>query len=229
MVNDAVMQVLEYSPSTGADDLRLRTADESYVALTSEQEIALQKAYSLLSFHANLEGKRGFLNRADLRNAIGALTDVDNPSDSMIDSMISEFASNKVDVSLDDFRRMVTSGVLFPSHVGRHWAAVSLAEAETIRRILHLRKRNDSHQIIPLATTELCLRYSPLTGNSLPAGDGGVVFDASWGWQQNGSKATVFEAAVSHSSFRFFDCDMHFSEAALNVLIKTLRARYIAR
>jgi hypothetical protein len=127
---------------------------------------------------------------------------------------------------------------------------VSLAEAETIRRILHLRKRCDNQCIIPNLSAELALRYSPMCEPDAPkAGDGGVIFDASWGWQPSerrvtggsistectqfskGNKffsptgATAYEAAVAHSSFRFFDGDMHFSDPALNVLIRVVRGR----
>ena len=37
-----------------------------------------------------------------------------------------------------------------------------------------------------------------------------------------GTKATPFEASMAHASFRLFDGDMHFSVAALNILIKTI-------
>eukprot|EP01033_Poteriospumella_lacustris_P010457 gene10460-7435_t len=37
-----------------------------------------------------------------------------------------------------------------------------------------------------------------------------------------GTKATWFEASSAHNNFRFFDCDMYYSNASLNVLLKTL-------
>ena len=59
-------------------------------------------------------------------------------------------------------------------------------------------------------------------------GDGGIAFGASSGWQATGdiiaqTGATAAEAATSHNTFRFFDCDMHYSEAQVNVLIRSLQ------
>ena len=103
--------------------------------------------------------------------------------------------------------------------------AVSLSEAETIRRILHIRTRNTTASGIGLAgnKTELALRYSPMSTPGAPlAGDGGVVFDATPSWTQNGTGATTYEAALAHSAYRFFDGDVHFAQAALNILIRVL-------
>jgi hypothetical protein len=241
-----VVMVLEYAPSTATSELRLRTSDEARVLLSRDQEVALAKAHSLLGFHANAAGVSGMLNRMDLRNAVCAVLDVKDISDDVIDGILEKFSETKEFVTLDEFRELLSSGYLYPKHVGRHWVAVSLAEAETIRRILHLRKRgNDRESVIANSSTQLALRYSPISGphNVCAAGDGGMIFDASWGWQTRYSAvapallsgtesptsvsttgATIYEASIAHSSFRFFDCDMHFPEASLNVLIQVLRS-----
>jgi hypothetical protein len=221
-----VVMVLEYAPSTVASELRLRTLEEARVTLTQDQETALRKAHSLLGFHANSVGRTGSLSRLDLKNAVSAVLDTKDLPNTVIDDIIDKFSKDKQFLTLDEFRELLSSGHLYSKHRGRHWVAVSLAEAETIRRILHLRKRCDSEHVIPHATTELALRYSPISApNASPAGDGGVIFDASWGWQRRGSGCTAYEAAVAHSSFRFFDCDMHFGEASLNVLVQVLRSK----
>ena len=59
-------------------------------------------------------------------------------------------------------------------------------------------------------------------------GDGGIAFGASSGWLATGdiiaqTGATAAEAATSHNTFRFFDCDMHYSEEQVNVLIRSLQ------
>jgi hypothetical protein len=41
--------------------------------------------------------------------------------------------------------------------VGRYWVALSLAEAETVRRILHIRKKKTPLSLINNATTEVPL------------------------------------------------------------------------
>lgn len=220
-----VVMVLEYSPSTTPDFLRLKKEDEYRTILTISQEQALAKAHALLGFHAANAGFPGFLARQDLIHAIQAATDI-TPSDETVDSLIQTFSLNKSMVSLEEFKSLFTCGKLFPEHQGKYWVAVSLSEAETIRRILHVRKRKDPNHLIPNCSTEIALRYSPLSAPDAPiAGDGGIVFDASWGWQRmgTGSKATAFEAAIAHNSFRFFDCDMHFSQPSLNILIRVLK------
>ncbi len=76
--------------------------------------------------------------------------------------------------------------------MGRYWVALSLAEAETVRRILHIRKKKNPLSLINNATTEVPLRYSIMSA------PGGIVFDASWRWQRAGTEATPYEAAVAH-------------------------------
>jgi hypothetical protein len=225
-----VVMVLEFAPSSDSTELRLRTQAEEHVKLTDQQLEALRKAHSLLGFHANAEGHVNYLAREDLRHAVNAFTD-EKPTEALLDSITEKFSQEKRGyLSFDEFTNLLVSGILHPQHVGRYYVAVSLAEAETIRRILHIRKRKDPEHVIPHASTEVALRYSPMsTPGAPPAGDGGVVFDASRRWHTaQGTGAMPFEAAVAHSSFRFFDCDMHFSLPALNVLVRSLHGRYKA-
>jgi hypothetical protein len=225
-----VVMVLEFAPSSLPADLRLRTREEEHVKLSEAQLTALRKAHSLLGFHAGAEGNANYLAREDLRHAVRAFTD-EKPSEELLDSITRQFSQEKSGyLSFDEFTALLVSGILHPQHIGRYYVAVSLAEAETIRRILHIRKRKDPDHVIPNTSTEVALRYSPMsTPGAPPAGDGGVVFDASRAWHTaKGTKSTPFEAAVAHSSFRFFDCDMHFSLPALNVLVRSLHGRYDA-
>jgi len=204
----------------------LKTIEEAKPVLTSEQEKLLEKAHALFGFHGSVEGSPGLLSRQDLVNAIVSATDI-SPSGALIDLVFSQYSTDGKYLSLNDFKSMVTSGLLFPESVGRYWVAISLAEAETIRRILHVRSSKGLTDLISGSNTEMALRYSPLSSlSSHQAGDGGLVFDASKLWHTDGTKATQYEAAVSHSSFRFFDCDMHFSNASLNILVRVLKARY---
>ena len=182
------------------------------------------KAHTLLGHSAIEAGHAHGLSREDLRRAIEAFTDI-SPMDQQLDDIIKAHCGGQQFIPLEQFRSLFTSGVLQPVHQGRYWVAVSLAEAETIRRILHVRKQGHPQQLLSAASTEVALHYSPLCApGGSKAGDGGVVFDASWGWRQ-GTRATAFEASVAHSSFRFFDCDMHFAPQAINVLLRVLRSR----
>lgn len=238
------MKVLEYAPDTSQTVLRLKTPEETCYELSDDQELSLKKAHALLGFHAALENKSGFLSRVDLVNAITSVID-EPPSEEMVNDVMMKFCSNGSFMSLAEFRNLLTRGPLHPQCNGRYWVAISLAEAETIRRILHLREHSSivnkelskdstiNPQLIPNTSTEIALRFTPMCApNSPQGGDGGVIFDASWGWQterrnvaNNLNQPTKYEASLAYSCFRFFDCDMHFSPASLNVLIRAIRGR----
>lgn len=128
------------------------------------------------------------MNKEDLLYAVQAATD-NVPSDALLNELLDKFSSEiKSDqklMSLADFRSMLTHGQLHPSHVGRYFVAVSLCEAETIRRILHVRKKKDPTHLIDRKDTEIALRYSAMSGPGAPlAGDGGMILDASWNWER---------------------------------------------
>jgi Ca2+-binding EF-hand superfamily protein len=203
----------------------LKTSEEMQIQLSEEEDKALAKAHTLLGFEAMGTGNPHHLTRKDLANAIFAATDA-VPTEEQLDSLIQQFSADQKYLNFEEFKRLMTSGILYPEHKGRNWVAVSLAEAETIRRIIHIRQKLKDNKVQPLienATTEIALRYSLMNGPTAPlSGDGGVILDSSLQWHQHGTAATVYEAAKAHNSFRFFDCDMHYAPSALNVLIRAV-------
>lgn len=219
---------MEYTPSN--NDLRLKTDSECALELTSQQEAVLKKAHSFLGFHALSQGREGCVSREDLAHVVQAATDL-KMSETQLDMLMSKWCKDKSHMGFEEFKKLMESSELRPESKGRYWVALSLAEAETIRRILHVRQgaARDVSTVKPLidnCSTEVALRLSSVMGpNSLPAGDGGVVLDASNVWRTRGSSATPYEAAVAHNSFRFFDCDMYLPPAGLNVLVKSLGGR----
>ena len=227
-----VVMLLEYAPSTDIEDLRLLRPDEVVDTLTESQHAALLQAHNLFGFKARASGQAGLVTRDDLKNVILAVTD-QQPSEMLLDSVIQHFrASDSMAaedcLTFEEFTSLLTSHYLMPEHVGRHWVAVSLAEAETIRRIVHVRK-NKSNALIKDASTECALRFLQMSDPSAPpCGDGGVIFDASHKWSASSNRghaetgATCFEAAVAHNNFRFFDADMFYSSSSLNMLLRSL-------
>ena len=97
-------------------------------------------------------------------------------------------------LTLSQFYRLVSSGTFHPVDPNRHWVAVSLAEAETLRRVLHMRgnlplmpeskdasKDNTSSDE---SLAEVALRFSPLSSpGAEDEGDGGILLDISSGCQ----------------------------------------------
>ena len=260
------VQVMEFAPSVSDDCLRMETMEEARVVLNAQQEEHLSKAHSLFGFHANAAGASRVLYREDLENALQTVLD-EKPSEEYLNNCIADFCVGKggeVGTTLCEFRDMLTSGRAQPKSVGRHWVALSLAEAETIRRILHVRSqrcRAEEKQTNKASDTtvakmsmerEVCiaLRYSPVSGSyisSLTGGNsaaasalganvnaGGLVLDSSLLWDRQLTSAgialspyigaTKYESTVAHSTFRFFDCDMHFVNRALNILVRELHS-----
>lgn len=244
---------MEYSPSVDPEFLRVETVDEARATLSPAQEEHLGKAHGLFGFHANAAGDSGVLLKDDLANALQTVLD-EKPSEEFLTNCIADFCESSNDgscrVKLNEFSNMLTSGRAQPKSKGRHWVALSLAEAETIRRILHVRsQRFRAEEKLGTASLEkeVCaaLRYSPINSthvNSLTGGAsnvaganvnaGGLVLDSSLLWDRQLSNAgsalspnisaTKYEAIVAHSAFRFFDCDMHFVNRALNILVREL-------
>jgi hypothetical protein len=216
---------LEYAPSTSEGFVPIFDYTENpEIILTENQEKDLLKAHKLFGFHAFSNGEKNMLNSKDLKNAIEAFTE-EKISNAKVDILMSEFCGKSTYLSFSEFRKLVTCGKLFPVSTNRRWVVVSLLEAETIRKVLHV-KRNAS-TALQEQSTEMALRFSPVSGTNSPFGDGGVIFDMSPGWRRaTTTGATTNEAAVAHNSFRFFDCDMHFTTPALNVLVRILQGRY---
>jgi len=247
-----VVMIMEFSPSTLDDKFFIRPLIEDRVVLTAEQEASFEKAYSLLGYNALSSGKLEHISRRnDLKIALFAATDVLHEEEEL-DRIMENFAADKEYMTREEFRRLLTCGTLQPEYEGRFWVAVSLSEAETIRRILHIRQRllraKDAkvekgkfstasslvmqsgsvvtgvpQQLVDNHTTEVALHYSLACGPTAPlAGDGGMILDASRKWLRHGTMATAYEASKIHSSFRFFDGDMHFAPSALNLLLKNI-------
>ena len=242
-----VVMIMEYAPETTSDSFHLRALDEGKVDLTEEQEAAFAKAYSLLGFEAYSNNKLEHISRRnDLKNALYAATDILH-DEAQLDKIMEQFSSDKEYMTYHEFRRLLTCGFLQPEYEGRFWVALSLAEAETVRRILHIRQRLKNakdggkkyasslvmqsgnivtgipQKLLDNHTTEVALHYSLSCGAEAPlVGDGGMIFDASRDWWRNGTLATSYEASKIHNCFRFFDGDMHFAPAALNLLIRNV-------
>jgi hypothetical protein len=281
-----VVMLLEYTPSLRemrwktAEDFAAEDAEDSNrfgsgsrrLCCSEDQWEALSKAFDLFSAVSEQTACRTdrSLSREELECAITAMTDEEVSCD-MINRIFQDFATSSAPttITFDGFQALLRSGMLTPEHKGRYWVAVSLAEAETIRRILHIRRKK-AHGVAAFALrggvavngatgpidTEIALHYSPIVVSSeqqsgpdsagqrsgtlspVVLGGGnisspsqsrkereGVIFDTSLGWDaysRHGRNRHRYEQQVAYSCFRFFDCDMHYTTASLNILIKVL-------
>ena len=96
---------------------------------------------------------------------------------------------------------------------GRFFVGVSLAEAETIRRILHARQGVD---VIDGATTQLGLRH---------VGSIGSLLDTSHRFEAG----PRFQTEMATQTCRFLDGQFYFSPAQLSMLVKALQLNDVER
>jgi len=109
-------------------------------------------------------------------------------------------------MSVEKVSALLTSGSLRTEQAGRHFVLLSLAEAETIRCIMHLRQ---SKRILEGTDAALALRC-------IPAHD--AVFDCT----PNHPASPAYQRAVAHHCVRFIDGAMQFKPAELNILLRSI-------
>ena len=227
-----VIVLLEYAPSTDGDALRLWSRDESRAALgelDAAKAAELSKAHELLSFHGM---SAGGLRREDLATAVRVVTDT-AADDAQLASLMAEFCAGSDVMDLGAFRNMLTTAALRPEHRGRYYVALSLLEAETLRRILHV-ATDRGDRAIAGSSAELALRYSPVSSTAAgDAGDAGIVLAASPGWWAGGARPdtghTAYETALARGCFRYFDGDMHYTEQTLQIMIRGLQRASVSQ
>eukprot|EP01059_Diplonema_ambulator_P011882 TRINITY_DN2195_c0_g1_i1.p1 TRINITY_DN2195_c0_g1~~TRINITY_DN2195_c0_g1_i1.p1 ORF type:complete len:3611 (+),score=1490.67 TRINITY_DN2195_c0_g1_i1:684-11516(+) len=93
---------------------------------------------------------------------------------------------------------------------GRNFVAVSLAEAETIRRIIHVKGNAGLPFLGSSSATHVALRHVPASNRVIDASKGFPF--PEYDYQQN--KANV--------CFRFFDCEMQYTDSAQNLLLRSM-------
>jgi hypothetical protein len=243
-----IIVLVEWTPGTGRLALLSGPEHTAAAELASWQEAAIERAHALLTFHQSTVGSKGDANlsRSGLASAVLASTG-ELADEAALDKLMLEFGdgSSSGGLSAQSLRDMLVQGSLRPEHRGRYWVAVSLAEAETLRRVLHLRRHSPllgSAGENSVGTAEIALHLSqpaaaaPITSSAgeSPAGLGhaaaghagrcSAVLDASLGWRgMGGTGATAHEMATALGCFRFFDGDMHFSRPTLFRLVRAFQ------
>ena len=193
--------VLEWVPSVA----QLRRTPSLQPQLSTEQSGRVDDALKLLNLRGDWRyGRREIaqLMRAAEHEAV---------DDAAVDQLLD--GAHEESLSFDEMRRVLVSGELRRGDCGRHFVLLSLAEAETIRCILHMRQ---GQPLLPGSDMALALRC--ITAND-------AVFDATASFPA----ATEYQRRVSQQTFRFLDSAMHYKPAELNVLLRSLPAPPAAR
>ena len=205
-LKNAVM-VLEWVPSVSA----LRRVPPAATKLSEAQSAKLSDALKLLDTSG--EGSYG---RAQLAQLLRA-AEHEEPSKAALDLLLREEegceGAEPKRLSYEETKSVLRTGALRHGDLGRHYVLLSLAEAETIRCILHMRQ---GKELVPGSDVALALRC-------IPAHD--AVFDQTAGFPT----ATAYQGQIAHQSFRFLDSHMHYRPAELNALLRSLPAPPAAR
>jgi Ca2+-binding EF-hand superfamily protein len=124
-----------------------------------------------------------------------------------IKKLLSDFGSND-EMNFEQFVAFLRSGRFREEQKNRKFVALSLAEAETIRRIMHVRMEKE---IISGSDASMCLRCVPAENH---------VIDQSYRF----SPAPANQVEVENQCFRFLDCDMYYTDSQVGVLVKSLQS-----
>lgn len=167
----------------------------------------------------------GDLNAAELQQLVRATVDF-KPTDQQITDLLAEFAKNKTALDYDGVKKFLQSGKFREEQDGRYFVVLSLAEAETIRRIMHIRLERDiigNSFFVCLFIFTLVLMFLAdgthvaMALRCVPAENS--LIDVS----HNFAESPHYMSEVAHQSLRFLDCDMHFKDPQLNVLLRALQ------
>ena len=186
--------VMEWCPSMSGL-LPLQSAR----ALTQVQSERMHKALQLFDVRGD-----GRFDAESLQVILSSFGDTMSKSD--IKALF--LARGSETLSTEQVLELVADGSYRQEESGRHFVLLSLAEAETLRCLIHLRQ---GKSLIDGSDAAIALRC-------VTAGD--VVLDVS----RSTLNTPVNQAAASHAAFRFFDCTMHFREADIAILLRVLTA-----
>lgn len=109
----------------------------------------------------------------------------------------------------ETLHRLLSSNFLRKEEQGRYTVSLSLAEAETIRRVMHARK-NAGKPFLDSGNTQVCLTMVPSNN---------AVLDMTEGFR---NAATASQRDRAFQCLRFFDSDLHYTEQDINFLLRSI-------
>jgi Ca2+-binding EF-hand superfamily protein len=175
-----------------------------YAALDDKQGSALSKAFHLFD-----QDNSGDLSEEEFKQMTRSAVDyIPLPSEDELRRIMHQFAQGgKEALDYAQTAAFLQSGLLRPEQSGRYYVTVSLAEAETIRRIMHMRLEKE---IIDGANVAIALRCA--------AADN-IVMDASHGYESG----PLYQTEAAYHSLRFLNCDMYYKEPHIAILLRALQ------
>jgi hypothetical protein len=111
---------------------------------------------------------------------------------------------------------LLIQGYLRPEQRGRHYICLSLAEAETVRRIMHVR----GNALAGKLGVELKLRTLPFDFTAIDV----VVPGRGAPQLPSPERDDSYQSEVGREVLRYFNSETSFTPRALNVLLRALQA-----
>ena len=194
-----VVMVLELCPSP--QQLRL-IQRSSAPQLSARQQLALTTAISLFRRSGSSSGDG--LQQEEVAALIRAAMDFSPTEQQVADAMQRLSGGRPLDSTA--VLALLQSAELRQEESGRFFVCLSLAEAETVRRILHLRLEQP---VIAGSQAAMALRFLPAEL---------AIIDRSSGLLP----APSYQAAVTQHCLNFFDSSLHYADSGINVLLRAL-------
>ena len=165
---------------------------------------SLERAFELFDVAGT-----GRVDRAMLPHVLWAALDADAER-AGVDAVVAEWAAGD-GLSPEGLQGVLLSDALRPQDVGRHFVALSLAEAETVRRILHCRGAGLEVEVrlraLPMGFATLD-QHLPDLGNVQPTREGD----------------SAYQARIAEQSLRFFDGELSYTDGDVGMLIRALQS-----
>ena len=231
-----VVMSLDYVPELS----QLLPRVVSLEPLSSSQEEALFTALKLFSTSRGEIEEEVFLSRDDLVRVLQSAGLYADLTDSQLEAITMECESLSAGglISCRAVRDLLVKGRFSLVQDGRRVVAVSLAEAETLRRIIHLRNGTSFTAVTETADSGCIDNNWVVNGSNLAlalrcVSAGNVYFDKSRNFfgaedtysATSGNEGTVsypFTTQSAYEALRFLNCDMFFSSKSLNLLMRAL-------
>merc|ERR1719195_730202 len=167
--------------------------------LTSGTNAAMERSFHFLGL-----GETNLVDYPEhLALTIRAAMDF-KPSEEEIAKVLEEFATDG-QFGVREFQALLQSDMFRKTHDNRFYVALSLAEAETIRRIIHLKS-----DLLPGCDTQMALRCKPANYK---------MFDVS----KKYASGSEYQDAVTHQCFQYLDCDTYFKDREIGILIRSMQ------
>jgi len=184
-------------------------------SFTAAQEHALRTAFEMF----DTSGK-GRLQEADLREVLREIDAVVEDDELRLHQLAREVAEESrtfntdmpsSGTSFEELKRVLRTKNIYALQKGRYYVGLSLAEAESLRVVMHLTRSNSGGdgKLVPFKLTEAALRIG-----------GGVLVDSTSGF----TPAQVFQGATAEQCYRFLDSQLDFEDREVSLLLRALQA-----